>query len=426
VSRTTPLPPSVTDLRVNLVGLGAMLLATAAVLHWPVGDGLAVALLMAAAAAPIVALDLAVHRVHRRASTGLDWSSPRRRVAGRVARKLLGAAIAPGLVLAVYALAPEYQGSFYDRFYRFLGVWIPVAAVAGVASVVWLDRYLADPRDAYWHLGAAVVGPRAAVDRAKVADLLRSWAIKGFFVPLMFTYAADNVVALRVAVASDRAGFMYAYEILFHGGFLVDVVFTTMGYLLTMRVLDTHVRSAEPTTIGWVAALICYQPFFGLLARQYLFYDNGFHWSTWLEPAPGLRAAWGTAILLLLVVFSGATVTFGCRFSNLTHRGVLTNGPYRFTRHPAYVAKCLSFWLIFVPFLRGTTLYDAVRDCTWLTALCVVYWLRARTEERHLSRDPDYVRYALWMNHRSVFAPLGRWFPPLQYRPPAAPTAQSD
>jgi protein-S-isoprenylcysteine O-methyltransferase Ste14 len=130
---------------------------------------------------------------------------------------------------------------------------------------------------------------------------------------------------------------------------------------------------------------------------------------------------WGSLILVLLAVFSASTVTFGCRFSNLTHRGVLTNGPYRWTRHPAYVAKCTSFWLIFVPFLRGTTITDAVRDCVWLAALCGVYWLRARTEERHLSQDPDYVRYALWMNEHSVFAPLGRWFPALQYRPPADP-----
>lgn len=413
-------PPSATDLRINLVGLAAMLAVTAWVVSSPVGEALAVVLLMGAAALPVAALDLWLGRVWERPSTGLDWSLRRPRDGVRIGTKLVGVAAIVGGILAVYGLAPEYQGSFYDGFYWFLRGWLPLALGVGVPMVVILDRYLVEPHDGYWHLGAAVVGPRAQVDWEKVADLARTWVIKGFFVPLMFTYAVRNVVDLRVALGAERDPFMYAYEVLFHLGFLVDVVFTTMGYLLTLRVLDTHVRSAEPTAGGWVVALVCYQPFFSLISRQYLLYDNGFYWAEWLARAPVLRAIWGSAILALLFVFSWSTVTFGCRFSNLTHRGILTNGPYRWLKHPAYVSKCLSFWLIFVPFMRGTTMYDAVRDCTWLSALCVVYWLRARTEERHLSRDPDYVRYALWMNERSLLAPLGRWFPLLAYRPPAA------
>lgn len=419
---------SATDLRVNAVGLASMLAVAAALVVWPIDRTWAVVALMAAAAAPIVVLDLAIHRVYRRASTGIAWHAPRPREARRVVTKLVGAFAAVSLVFAVYALAPEYQGGFYDGYYAFLRGWVPLAAAIGAPYVVWLDRYLVEPRDVHWHIGAALIGPRADVDWAKVADGLRGWVIKGFFVPLMFTYAATNVGDLRAAVASDQPWpFLYGYDILWHTGFLVDVVFTTAGYLLTLRVLDTHVRSAEPTASGWVVALVCYQPFFGLISRQYLKYNNGFYWGEWLEPAPALKIVWGSTILLLLAIYAGSTVVFGCRFSNLTHRGIVTGGPYRWVRHPAYVSKCLSFWMIFIPFVRGTTMYDAVRDCTWLAGLSLVYWLRARTEERHLSRDPDYVRYALWMNDHSVLAPLGRWFPFLAYRPPpgaARPDAQ--
>src|SRR5690606_42143161 len=32
-------------------------------------------------------------------------------------------------------------------------------------------------------------------------------------------------------------------------------------YLLTMKPLDAHIRTANPYLAGWVAALICYPPF---------------------------------------------------------------------------------------------------------------------------------------------------------------------
>ncbi|MEQ1570188.1 MAG: DUF1295 domain-containing protein, partial [Myxococcota bacterium] len=311
-----------------------------------------------------------------------------------------------------------YQGEFYDHWYRFLRVYLPIGLVVGVGYTAALDGWLVEPRDAYWHLGAWLTGRGADVDRSRVWDLLRTWVIKGYFAPLMYTYAIRDVVDLRAVVASDRVWFLYAFDGLWNLGFLVDVVFPTVGYLVTFRPLDTHVRSAEPTMRGWVVALVCYQPFFDLVSRQYLKYEGGFFWGNWLDPYPPVKWAWGAVILALLFVFVGSTVAFGLRFSNLTHRGVVTTGFYRWTRHPAYVSKCASYWLIFVPFVPRGSAYEVVRDCTWLGALCVVYWLRAKTEERHLSRDPAYVAYATAMNDRSVFAPLGRWFPALRYQPP--------
>src|SRR3546814_7913102 len=42
--------------------------------------------------------------------------------------------------------------------------------------------------------------------------------------------------------------------------FVVDVAFATVGYMLTMKPLDAHIRTANPYMTGWVAALICYPP----------------------------------------------------------------------------------------------------------------------------------------------------------------------
>ena len=118
---------------------------------------------------------------------------------------------------------------------------------------------------------------------------------------------------------------------------------------------------------------------------------------------------------------SKAAVSFSLRFSNLTHRGVLTGGPYQLTKHPAYVSKNLAWWLVAVPFIPEVWsvggLWDALRCCLALLGVNFVYLMRARTEERHLSRDPAYVAYATAMERRSVLRWVGRIFPFLRFAP---------
>ena len=49
----------------------------------------------------------------------------------------------------------------------------------------------------------------------------------------------------------------------------------------------------------------------------------------------------------------------------------------------------------------------------------LIYFFRAKTEERHLSRDPTYVSYALWINENGMLKWLGNIVPILRYRGPA-------
>jgi protein-S-isoprenylcysteine O-methyltransferase Ste14 len=186
-----------------------------------------------------------------------------------------------------------------------------------------------------------------------------------------------------------------------------------------VRLFDSHIRSVEPTMLGWVVALICYQPFYSVIGQFYLHYDGNVDWSGWLAPTPVLRDLWGMLIVALSIFYGLATAAFGLRFSNLTHRGILTNGPYRLTKHPAYVSKNLSWWLISVPFVVSGDWPTTIRHCALLLLLNTVYFLRARTEEWHLSRDPNYVTYALWMNEHSVLRVFGRLIPALRYRAPS-------
>src|SRR5258708_15442670 len=142
------------------------------------------------------------------------------------------------------------------------------------------------------------------------------------------------------------------YDFFYSLIFGIDLLFATAGYMLSFRVIDAHIRTAEPTFFGWAVALFCYQPFYSLFERQYVHYDDGFGFGAWLSPYVGLRWAWAGAIIFLIGVYVLATVAFGVRFSNLTHRGILTHGPYRYTKHPAYVSKNLSWWLAAAPRLH--------------------------------------------------------------------------
>jgi len=230
------------------------------------------------------------------------------------------------------------------------------------------------------------------------------------------TGSTRNVLAFDLSTASWSN--LRLYDFLYDFIFFVDLLFTTVGYAMSFRPLDTHIRTAEPTMLGWAVALFCYQPFYGLVERQYVNYD-GNSFGSWLAPYPTLRSIWAVGVVLLISVYTLATVAFGVRFSNLTHRGILTNGPYRFTKHPAYISKNLSWWLVSVPFLVNNHDFGgAVKRCAALVFINFIYFMRARTEERHLSRDPTYVAYATWMNEHGLLRFLNR-IPGIRYTPPA-------
>ena len=114
------------------------------------------------------------------------------------------------------------------------------------------------------------------------------------------------------------------------------------------------------------------------------------------------------AIVALAAVYAWATVVFGLRFSNLTHRGIITTGPYRFVRHPAYLSKNLLWWMTYLPFLSAEGGSAAVQNCILLLAVNAIYYARAKTEERHLLADPAYQAYCAWTAEHGLVARLGR------------------
>ena len=418
-SGTQVLPASCTSYGVNAIGfMGFLTVAFILREFRGLSTTTLIVLSLAAMALPLMILELGRRRVYRYASSGLDFSVRRAIDWQRVLVKLFGFMMTFVIIATLYWLLPEYHGDFYLPFWQLLEVALPVFLLLAVPYFIVIDRVMAEPRDAYWQVGMALLGRAEHVDRQVLVQYALGWLVKAFFIPLMYImYLRSYQYFLGVDFAEMISAPSKIYRFFFEFSFLVDLAFACIGYVLTVRLLDTHIRSTEPTLKGWAVALMCYEPFWTVTYGVYLTYDSdNFAWGAWLSGHPVLYALWGTTIILFLFLYAASTMTFGLRFSNLTHRGILTNGPYRYCKHPAYVSKNISWWLIAVPFIAEGSVGEAVRECVLLLGVNGIYYLRARTEERHLSWDPVYRQYALLMNEQSIFRGIARWLPFLRYR----------
>ena len=407
----------------SLVGLIAFL----ACLAWFPTSGLSnvnrAVIAILATTIPMLLYETFVGKVYRRPTTGLDWSLASPRGPSEPLRcviKLLGFAVTLAVIGFAYWVFPEYRKPMYGPFWQLLRDWLPWILGASIPYFVLIDQRMVDPHDGYWMAGMAVIGRFDRIDPKVLGQYVLGWLVKGYFLPLMLVFLVENMddVVRQDLIQKGDQSFLAVYRFGWTTAFAVDVIFATIGYMMTLRLFDSHIRSTEPTTLGWLVALICYPPFFPTFYDNYVPYDPGIGWGPWLNGMPVLQVLWGTVILVLVAIYAWASLIFGYRFSNLTHRGILTNGAYRLTKHPAYVSKNLSWWLVSIPFISHVGAGDALRHSAMLLCINIIYFLRARTEERHLSADPTYVAYALWMNEHSLFSGLARWVPFLRYAPP--------
>jgi hypothetical protein len=408
-----PRPSSDVSAVVGWLGLGALTLWVMVCHFWPeivttlglpsraerlTGPNAALTGL-AITAAPMVLWSVLVDKVHRRVSTGIDWDRPRplASVSDISTTKLAGLWATWALIACFYCLGRWYWDGDYLYSMAVLRAAAVPLFVLSVPYVLWLDRVLVQPRDACWHFGALLIG-REPHDPAQVWIHLRAWAVKGFFTAFMIMIVPGG---FRNLVEPDWSQFL-----------LSPVGIATLLITL-MFVIDEQIGSANPFLAGWLAALLCYPPFQLMNpSDRPLFYlggtfgdDNWFHV---FGAYPLLLWIWAALLVFLTGVYAWATVAFGIRFSNLTYRGVLTNGPYAFTKHPAYLSKNLFWWCASMPFMVDNgSVTDAVRNAFFLGCVSAIYFWRARTEERHLlAEDDKYRAYSQWMERNGLITRL--------------------
>lgn len=403
-------PASVVSTATGFVGIAA----TTALLAVFIGSDVPLnvqALIVPAVLIVSMALwSILVDRVHLNPSTGLDFSSPRplSETLATTKVKLAGLYATWAIIGLLYFSIRTYRSPDYDLYFGVLLGLGPVILTSAIVYVFYVDRYMRDPRDTLWHAGQWVLG-RAGADPAMLREHLRGWAIKGFFLALMFSgtpgqlaYVTDVSITRVFANPADAA--LWAIEVMF----LFDVTYALIGYVVTSRLLDAHIRSSNPYTSAWVFALICYPPFLLMGTDGPLDYRGEFSWVGWFAGNDAVLALWGAGLVMLSAFYAWATVIFGLRFSNLTHRGILTNGPFRFFKHPAYLTKNIFWWMVFLPFLSTEGIGDIIRNCAMLLGVNFIYYMRARSEEWHLMADPDYRAYSAWIAENGVLPRLRR------------------
>jgi protein-S-isoprenylcysteine O-methyltransferase Ste14 len=243
---------------------------------------------------------------------------------------------------------------------------------------------------------------------------LYGFFVKFFFVPLMTVFFVDQFTSLVknydfvvhkvLPMEHWQISTRDVYNVLLSLIFTVDVGLAWGGYVLSTRWIRNTMWSVEPTLAGWTVALLCYPPFNRV--PGFYFQNPGDHTFLNMTDVPRLVNIFAAMSITSFTVYTAATVVFGLRFSNLTHRGIITTGPYAYIRHPAYASKNFSWWCVMLP----VALMQAKTEGWPVTLLNIVglvtltgqYWLRALTEERHLKKDPEYLAYMKKVPYRFI------------------------
>lgn len=212
--------------------------------------------------------------------------------------------------------------------------------------------------------------------------------VKFFYIPLMINFAVNNYGSIRYFVLSNWTGgtfnfnFQYDYPMIITLFLTIDTFFFAFGYLVEHSWLGNKVKSVEPTAFGWIVALATYPPFNSITANYLNWYSNDYFF--WPDRLTDYTLK--VLVVALMGLYLWATLSLGTKCSNLTNRGIVGNGAYKYIRHPAYTGKILAWWIMALPHLSVGMLISMIG---WTA----IYFLRAITEERHLSLDKDYLKY---------------------------------
>ena len=205
--------------------------------------------------------------------------------------------------------------------------------------------------------------------------------VKLLFLPYLSSWIINNIIHQWSLTQNFTWSFISINAYIMASLILIDTSIFAFGYAFESHKIKSRLRSVDPTLLGWFVCLACYPPF-----NQYFFIP----FDIALFPIHISAPQWIQNIGLVMItgcwgIFAWASIALGVKASNLTNRGIVNSGPYKYCRHPAYSVKMFAWTL--------QALFFGQYFIGLLIAFGLIYFLRAWTEERHLSYDPDYQNY---------------------------------
>ncbi len=201
------------------------------------------------------------------------------------------------------------------------------------------------------------------------------------------------------------------YTLLLNLMYFADLFCFAIGYLTESTLFNNRIKSVDLTPAGIFFCLSCYPPFNdttgtllgGYLPESLVFNNSPDGLGTWI-----LKCIY----LFFLFIYAAASVALFAKASNLTNRGIVDKWPYSMVRHPAYASKIL-FWsvpvipLIFLSFkASGIDIIKCIVALLFIflniLSTTFLYYFRAVTEERHLLKDEEYVKYCKKVKYRFI------------------------
>jgi len=350
-------------------------------------------------------------------------------------RHYIASAVIYGGILLLYRLSPWFGNLLSVTFCGYPALVLYCYAYAAYLLIAPLVFFVGRPRTLWASKNLRIAGYLGRLARWCIQPqgkrIPNTWRptyeekhammfllIKIFYAPLMLNSALmgyNEIPRLLHQVRSYHSLLNYCdkgYLLFVTVVFLVDSILFSVGYHTESGLLKNRLRFAETNPLHILVCVACYPPFnmttsafFGPSNHDpyILFAGSVLHPLTWI-----LR---GLAVFFLLLL-SAASLSLFTKASNLTNRGIVDWGPYRFIRHLGYLAKNM-FWLTtlvpaFIPNTAdprftwpGFLLYCVITVggfICWST----IYFLRSLTEEKFLMRDPDYVAYCQKVKYRFI------------------------
>lgn len=298
---------------------------------------------------------------------------------------------------------------------------------ASFALIYTTEFILGEKRDGTYQFGLLARMQVRSINWTIFFDGVREWLLRTFFLLINFYGAVWYIGYLRENGLPDINGdfveFIARLDLAIFGLIVLSIL---PGYIFASRLIHTELKKVDRTWFGWAINLCCYPPINGAIFGAWVryvpasetmsIYQTVPPWAYHTAAHPALLLLVGALVIFFAIIHLWGEAIVGIRAANISMRGIVTTGPFAFTKHPIYVSKCLQWATLYFPVLNAVGVVNPIQSGILFMLVCAIYVGRSLSEERLLATDSTYVRYALFMDEESLFARIGKWVPIMSFK----------